>query len=261
MDRTTYCLDDAIEGAINFRDLGGYPIGDRVVRRGLVYRSGMMHHLTDSGLRILAQTHGLRSVIDLRSDDELSSDGICEFAAHAITHHHAPVFATISVDATERQARMQAMRENRYDWTASYVQMLSEGAPAFRCFLEVLAAPGALPAVFHCTGGRDRTGVAAALLLSLLGMDDAAVAYDYALTGQHLLPHIDRFAVQSSRFELTRAQWASLLQTTDTPMLGLLAHLRAEYGSVDGYLLSIGVERDALDLLRHTLVEPIATVT
>jgi len=257
MDRTDYCLDEMVEGAINFRDLGGYPAGETHVRRGLVYRSGMMHHLTDSGLRALAQSHGLRTVIDLRSDEELSGDGISPFEAHAIAHHHAPVMATIFVDDAERQSRTQAMRENRYDWVASYQKMLNEGAPAFHRFFEILADPGALPAVFHCTGGRDRTGVSATLLLSTLGVDDTTVARDYALTGLHLRPHLDRFLPTAARMEMTRAQLADLLETTEEPVLMLLRAIATEYGSTEGYLRAIGVTGDQIVAIQAALLAPI----
>lgn len=252
----TICLDEQIEGAINFRDLGGYPAGPRQVRRGLVYRAGMTHHIDAAGLALLAGRYGIRTVIDLRSGRELAEDGLAAFEGSGLTHVHLPVFDEINLTPEDAAGRFAQMREGGYDWTASYLRMTSEGAPAYRGFFQYLAAPDALPAVFHCMGGRDRTGVAAALLLRVLGVAAEDVADDYALTGSHLRPHLARFLRQAERMQMTEAEMADLLETTAAPMLAFLGALEAEHGSVDGYLQAIGVAPESLDRLRDRLTEP-----
>ena len=109
--------------------------------------------------------------------------------------------------------------------------------------------------MFHCTGGRDRTGVAAALLLSSLGVDDETIAQDYALTGEWLQPHVDRFGRQMEALQMTRESWARLLETSAGAMLRFLAWLREEHGSAQAYLREAGVGAVTVEAAREHLLE------
>ncbi len=66
------CLDAAVDGAVNFRDLGGHRAGAQRVRHGLLYRAAMTHEIAEDGLRTLVEHYGLRTVIDLRYAEELA---------------------------------------------------------------------------------------------------------------------------------------------------------------------------------------------
>jgi protein-tyrosine phosphatase len=253
------CVDDLIDGAINFRDLGGYPALGGRVRRGMVYRSGMTHFISESGWQRLATDHGLRTVIDLRSDGERSGEGLASLAAFGIAQYHAPVFAdTGAIGSADMKRRFAAMRTGTYDWTVAYEQMLEVGATAFRHVFDMLARHEARPLVFHCTGGRDRTGVAAALVLSVLGVADDVIATDYALTGTYLRRHVDRFAGPAQRMDMTIDEMARMLETREEAMLRLLELVAARHGSVEGYVLDIGVTSEVIEDVRAALVEPAA---
>jgi protein-tyrosine phosphatase len=249
------CLDAEIDGAVNFRDVGGQA-GPVRVRRGLVYRSGMTHTLTDAGLRALAERYGLRTVIDLRSDEELAGDGRAPFARVGVRHVHAPVFRATDLTREEREARFAEMRAGTYDWAAAYAGMLEVGGPAYRRMFETLATTDALPAVFQCAAGRDRTGVAAALLLDVIGVDHDTIARDYALTGVHLRPHADRFRGQSNRMSMSSEELARLLDTSEAAMTRFLGTLTHRYGSAAGYLASVGVAASTLMAVCERLLEP-----
>jgi protein-tyrosine phosphatase len=248
------CLDDVIEGAVNFRDLGGLPAEPGTIRRGVVYRSGMTHHITEAGLQCLAKQYGLRTVIDLRSQQELDN-GLATWQTAGIAHHHVPVLATTEASVEEVSQRFVEMKSGSFDWAGMYVKMLEEGAPAFRQVFLLLAQDEGTPAVFHCAGGRDRTGVTAALLLSSAGVANDVIARDYALTGTYLSPHVDRFTFQSERMNMTRDEMARMLVTTEEAMLRFLDLLSEQHGSVTGYLGSIGVEEDTIITLRERLIE------
>jgi len=160
-------------------------------------------------------------------------------------------------EATAAAVRRQAetVRRGTVDWAAVYARMLSAGAPAFRQVFAAVTRPDALPAVVHCAGGRDRTGLVAALLLAALGVADDVIAGDYARTGALLRPHVDRFVAQQERMAFTRDDMLRLLETTEEPMLRVLLGLREQYGSPAGYLESIGVEAATVTVLRAGLVE------
>lgn len=249
------CFDGAVAGAVNLRDLGGYPAAGGRVRAGVVYRSGMMHHIPPPGLRWLREHAGIRTVLDLRSDEELARDGVSPFAAAGIAHQHTPVFAKTDQTEEARREQWRQMRDGVYDWTSSYQRMAEQGGAAFARLFAVLAAGEQAPLVFHCTAGRDRTGVAAALLLGALGVDTATIAHDYHLTGGLLQPHAARFLRPGAQGEMTEAQMARVLATSEQAMTAFLAWLAGRYGGIDGYLYHIGVTPHVLAAVRAGLVD------
>ena len=250
------CLDAAIDGAMNFRDLGGHIAGEMRVRRGLLYRSAMTHEITVDGMRTLADQYRLRTVIDLRSEDEIEEYGTAAFVEAGIAYLHAPVISRGRAAPAEIMERYrQEMRAGAFDWTASYLRMVENGADAFRQVFDTLTAPGALPAMFHCIAGRDRTGVAAALVLGTLGVSADDIAGDYALTGTHLRPHAHRFARQAERLELTHEQMTAILETDAGAMQRFLDEMVQRFGSIEGAVRAIGVPERTLRTLRDRLLE------
>lgn len=251
------CLDSAVEGAVNLRDLGGYRTRDGgIVRSGQVYRSGMMHHITPAGLATLRDDLRIRTVVDLRNDQELNADGRSPFEDYGIAWRSLPIGVETVMTPEERQERYEALAAGQVDWCESYVHMIDRGAAAFRAFFELVADAANAPLVFHCTGGRDRTGVGAALLLSSLGVDGETVARDYSLTGGLLQPHIDRFGRQMESLGMTPERWGSLLETPAGAMRRFLAHVRSEHGGAESYLREAGVPGTAFAAARENLLIP-----
>jgi protein-tyrosine phosphatase len=251
------CLDATVEGAVNFRDLGGHSGRDGRVRRGRLYRSATTHAITRNGLARLAGDYGLRTVIDLRSEDEIAEYGTPPYADAGVGYLHAPVVTRGRATPPEIVARYRReMRAGSFDWTASYLRMIEDGGDAFRRVFEALATPAALPAVFHCIAGRDRTGVAAALLLGALGVSADDIAADYALTGAHLRRHSHRFARQAERLELDPAQMAAILETEAEAMHRFLDEVTRRHGSVTGAVEALGVDTTTIADLRAALLEP-----
>lgn len=248
------CLDGVIEGAVNFRDLGGLPAGDAYVRPGLVYRSAMTHRITERGVRTLVEELGVRTVIDLRAAREREEDGLLALDGFDVQHHHVPMADTVNAPAEVQRARYEQMRNGVFDWPASYQRMTRNFASGFREFFALLARPAALPAVFHCTAGRDRTGVAAALLLRSLGVSDETIAEDYARTGVYLRPHVRHFIRVGARMQISDEQMMRVLDTRAEAMHTFLAGIDREHGSVEGYLDSIGVSEQEVDTLRGLLL-------
>lgn len=249
------CLDADIEGAVNFRDLGGYPASDGlVVRSGRVFRCGMMHHISPAGLGTLRDRLGVRTVVDLRNDRELTDDGVSPFAEYGIDRHNVAIGGETVMTPEERRERFRAFAENRVDWCESYIAMAGRASVAFRSFFELAADAGNAPLVFHCTGGRDRTGVAAALLLSSLGVDDDTIAYDYSLTGDLLQPYLDLFGRQMESLGMSRESWSRLLETPADAMRRFLAWLREQHGGAESYLRDAGVPGSAFDAVRGHLL-------
>lgn len=249
-------LDSNVAGAVNLRDLGGLPVAGGTLRPGVVYRSGMMHHITPEGLTALADSLRVRTIVDLRNEMELANDGVSDFASAGIRHRHIPVINTgVMISGPERAERIRQLLRGQGAMGAMYIEMVKESGGTFRQFFEVLAEQDSLSVVFHCSGGRDRTGVASALLLSALGAEDEVVGADYAQTGPILRSHSHRFTRSLEETGLTLEEITTLVgDTRPEAILGVLEFLRAEYGSVEGYLESTGLDLAVIEELRGQLV-------
>jgi protein-tyrosine phosphatase len=239
----------ALSGPLNFRDLGGYPTDDgRTVHWGRIYRSDSLHHLTDlDGGRL--HTLGLRSALDFRAHDELIEVGIGRLGELDIRHVHLPT--------TDRALHVMP----RADWTPPtsaagvYLTMMEHGARAYAGALQALAEADALPAVFFCMAGKDRTGVFSAVLLGLLGVPDADIVADYALTGDVIADiHARTRAATPSVEDLWRRLPPDILDAHAATMEGLVGLVRDRWGSFTGYVDAIGVDPAVPGRLRAALL-------
>ena len=230
----------------NLRDLGGYPTTDgRTTRWGTLYRGDGLHRLDADDCRSL----GLRTVLDLRTEHEISERGRLE--VEGIDWHHLPVIRTTwEADWWTEGSTAERFLADRY------LTMLEEGAEALADALRTLARPERVPAAFHCAAGKDRTGVLAALVLSLLGVDDDTIAADYGLSRRgmdRLVEFVRR--TYPERLDTMADQPAAFLDAPDAAMHVFLADLRAAHGSVEGYVESIGVDHDVAEGLRANLLD------
>jgi protein-tyrosine phosphatase len=242
-----------LTACFNFRDLGGLETTDgRRVRSGVLFRADALHRLTPEDLDVLRGL-GLRTVIDLRTPDELDRYGSIPLADHdEIVHHHLPMVDELRTDdaVPDLDAPSAAARGEMY------LRLVEHGGGAVVEALRLLAADAALPAVFHCTAGKDRTGVLAALVLGQLGVPDAAIADDYALTEEALpgtLAWIEaNDPARAADFALY-PKW--VWEAPAAIMLAFLEQVRDAHGSVTERLLSLGADRATLDALAGPLLE------
>jgi protein-tyrosine phosphatase len=249
----------AIEGTLNFRDLGGYAgTGRHRVRWGLVYRSDNLAALTVSGWSVMAGL-GLRSVFDLRHEVERQRSPTAIPAGLDIHSTHLPVGgeAAEAPDVVELLGRKRGAQFGVDFMIDMYETLLREHAPVFGTLLTALADPARLPAVFHCTAGKDRTGIAAALLLSALGVDRQQVLDDYELTT--VLRSEQRIAELRPALEEVGVDVEAVRPFLSAPRPALesaLAALDRTHGGIEGYLLgAAGVRLETLDALRRTLLD------
>ena len=238
-------------GVVNFRDLGGYPAhAGRPTRWGRVFRSDALYRLTPSD-RAVYDRLGIASVYDLRSDDERKLHPNPVPSRQFALESHVPREEFSDGSAL----RSAADAENRL--RDVYLAILATAGPLFGELYSRLADDARLPAVFHCAGGKDRTGLVAALLLSWLGVERATVLDDYELTGRTLTA--ERHQEILSRFVATgMAQEAAvgLLATPRWVMATALEAVDAEYGGVEAYLRGpAALTTESLQALRDLLLE------
>lgn len=240
------------DACFNFRDLGGYRTEDgRRVRWKTLYRADTLHRLDGADLDLFLEL-GLRSVIDLRSQHELDDHGRLRQDG-AIAVHHVPLIDVVGgpTRLVERapDAPLRPVGEG-------YVAMADEGRRAIADAVALLAAPGALPAVFHCTAGKDRTGILAAVVLSAIGVRDEDIVDDYMLTGESRAARNAYLRIHEPDYYAYVASLpASVREMHPDAIPTLLAWIRARHGSAAGYLLANGVGADSLAALDAGLLE------
>jgi protein-tyrosine phosphatase len=243
-----------LEGGINFRDLGGYETEDgRRVRWGQVYRSARLSELTDGDVARIAAL-GIHTVVDFRQSEDAGEypDRLPE----GVDYQHMPVFE----DAPMSHRRALLNRHRLLDAFAGvYVNHVVErGAPAFGDLIRLLADESHLPLVFHCTVGKDRTGVAAALVLRALGVPRETVVNDYLLTNHLAQVFIDEVdaQVRERNTRLIAAEQLYPLMAASPRLIGAaLDHIDTRYGGVEPYLRQrAGLSDDTLDRLREVLL-------
>ncbi len=239
----------ALEGAVNFRDLGGYDAGSgQRTRWRTLFRADGLGELTETDLAVLRQL-GIRTVIDLRSGTELER-GRFDVEAHPVAFHHFPFIDELP-DAQDFDRRPGLLG-------TQYLEIVRDAGSQILGALEVLAAPDALPAVFHCTAGKDRTGVLSAVVLSLLGVDEPTVVADYALSGEAMLRLRAKLIVKYPDARETLENIDEVFSAEPAQMEQLLDHVQATYGSVEAYVSGLGAGPELVECLRAALLEPAA---
>ncbi|HVU77720.1 MAG TPA: tyrosine-protein phosphatase [Gaiellaceae bacterium] len=229
----------AWQGCVNVRDLGGVPLeGGGETRFGELVRADSIPQLTDEGWRAFAD-HGVRRVVDLRWPEERADDPPRDVDVEVV---HVALLGAYDpdVDGNMRQyIEADDIVGFRVD---GYTRWLADHRAEFAQALTAIAdADG--PVVFHCRGGKDRTGLVAALLLRLAGVSIAEVAADYALSEANFL----------AGGETGGAYF--VLATPEQGMARTLEWLDDRYGGVEAYLLGCGLDEARLERLRSRLVE------
>ncbi len=246
-----------MDGGHNFRDIGGYPAANgRHVARGLVFRSGTMSELSDRDHAIL-DSLGLKVICDLRSTSERSRrpSRLPEAAQYEIWSRDHLMSAG---DLTEAMRRPDATPETvRGMMIDAYRTLAYEQAPSYReLFLRI--ARGPLPLVFHCAAGKDRTGVATALLLDLLGVERAQIFADYALTDDFFARGCQLVAsdpVDDRLAQVDPAIWEPMMRADPAYLAAMFVALEVRHGTVEAFIRDeFGLDDEDIAAIRDRLL-------
>ncbi|MFW5786220.1 MAG: tyrosine-protein phosphatase [bacterium] len=278
-----------LEGTCNVRDIGGYRTSDGSnVRRGVFYRADNLGHLTPRG-REQAIALGLDVIIDLRANDEVArfpnvfadqedsdsgqrghgdpargNGGVAgrspgpRYLRYDLIGEDEPVIArgdTIELKRVSERDETGAFRWPVERLVAGYTAILDDRREMVRGILGTLAEVNGRPMLYHCVAGQDRTGLVTALLLSIAGVDEETIAFDY---GETAVFNFDRFRREgyAERWRLPIHSVEDYRRQLCPPeaMHGTLRHLTERYGGPVSYLRHVGVTDEEIDRLRIALV-------
>jgi protein-tyrosine phosphatase len=241
-----------LDGCFNFRDLGGYTApGGRTVRRGQVYRSDALHRLTERGTKSFAAL-GIATVIDLRAPAEIARRAWQPPPGWAGRWLHVPLRPAVP----DWTAYSKAQLDGPGFAATHYLETAERGRAAIRTVIETLAEPARLPAVFHCAAGKDRTGIVAALILTLLGVPAEQAADDYALSD--IATQRWEASIAAGARDDTQSAWAyvppAMLTADRETMTAFLAAIMTAHGTPDRFAAETGITSSALRRLRDNLL-------
>ena len=234
-------------GCVNVRDLGGVPIaGGGETRYGVLVRADNIRRLHDDGWAALAE-HGVTRVVDLRWPEELAQDPPREVDLDVV---HVSLLGTLDRGYESNIEHYMEREDPAGFWSTQYLEFLDRYRTEFgRAIGAIADAEGAV--LFHCAGGKDRTGLIAALLLRLAGAEIDDVASDYALSGPNLHRRPNPW-VEAAPTEDERRQRLFMGQTPPEAM----ARTLRELGDVAAYLRSAGVTDEQVARLKERLGAP-----
>ena len=255
-----------LSGQPNFRDLGGYAASDgRTVRWGLVFRSGELSQLSSDDVAKLGGL-GIKTVVDLRSPEEVSARGGGRLPPEAKSH-------PMPIASSDMFAKLIPMFLNG-DFSAVPPDMLDivnrmlvrDFTEQYAGLLRLLSDPANRPLVFHCTQGKDRAGFGAAIVLSALGVPWETVVEDYLLSNHFrkqendkLLGMIRSFAARQAGPEgeqIAFSRVEGLLYVKEKSLQAAHAEIIERHGSIAAFLgEGLGCSDDGLQRLRDELLE------
>ena len=249
-----------LQGAFNFRDLGGYETKDgRVVKWGKLYRSEELAGLTEEDIRYIHNS-GLKTVCDYRTDFEVNHKPNPEM--QDVRQFSLPVMQDLAKDLNINEFFRLGDLSVLGKPGEYLVQMNRDfvtGNEAFVTFLELIQDASNLPLLNHCTAGKDRTGFASALLLLLLGVPEETVMQDYLLSNgfrEQLNEKIMAFLGAQLQDETSIAILSAMFEARVEYLQAAFDEIHNVYGSVDQYAeKGIGLTKEKLDNLRDLLLE------
>ena len=235
-----------LHGAFNVRDMGGYPTLDgHSLRWGLLYRGDGPERIDDHD-RAEIRRRDIATVIDLRSPGERQASWS---VADGGTVHDLSLYENLPNFKELPPLRGPADMGARYLWRVESTASIMVTA------LEVMAATSDRPMMFHCSGGKDRTGTLAAVLLELLGVGDEVIVADYALSHE---PHerIKALVLADPKpHDIDYAQLPEIAATAQAAtMAAFLEQVRAKHGTAAAPLWAAGLQQATVDRLHAALV-------
>ncbi|MBC1499471.1 tyrosine-protein phosphatase [Listeria weihenstephanensis] len=248
-----------LEGCFNFRDMGGYTNeAGKTVKWGQLYRSSLLTNLTPKDQDAL-EAMGIKWICDLRSTSEIAAKPSPELAN--IKNRHIPI-GTAKNESNETQ-KIDIPDDHRvYEplMGESY-RVFVQSINGFREIFDYIIEKKELPFLFHCTAGKDRTGVLGALLLKLLDIPEKTILADYELTNQYadnilgeMQGLVDVFSGGDKEIELEN--FRPMAEAKPAYLEIAFDEMRKKYGSVDAYLeKGIGITADKKAIFQSMMLE------
>lgn len=242
-----------VPGIQNFRDLGGYKssIAGTKTQWGMLYRSAQIDSIDCYSRRELRHM-GIRTIIDLRSEEELSNYPQLQKGFNVI---HIPI-ATGSMDHLLLRIQEGKVKGDTIYHMVEQMnrELISKYQKEYKQMFDILLDRGSYPAIIHCSSGKGRTGVACALILAALGVNEEIIMQDYRLSNDYFnIPKVSKYAYElpaNSQEAIT-----TLFSAKEDFLNAAKQQAERMYGDIETYLeKGIGLSKDDMKRLQSILL-------
>ena len=224
-----------LESTMNTRDLGMYRVQGtkQYTLSNRLYRSDRCEALSNRD-KLLLLDRNITTIIDLRSEKESDANPSAFATDKDFMFFHYPI-----VEGMMPPDSLEAV-------PVSYMEIAHADCMK-EVFKTIANAPGGV--LFHCTAGKDRTGVVSAILLDLAGVSDEDIVYDYVISREFNKQRLEAFLKEHPEID------RNIVLANEISMFGFLKLLREKHNSVEQYLLDIGITDDEMQSLKNKLVQ------
>ncbi|MFL9481145.1 tyrosine-protein phosphatase [Chitinophagaceae bacterium LWZ2-11] len=235
-----------VQGAINFRDLGGYKTTDgKQVRWDKVFRSAEISHLSDQDLQLLAEKH-INAVVDFRGDDEVSK------AKDRLPANTDYIQLPAGSEQTGNMMQaMQGLTSGDSLMIAFYSRTDHLSAKYKPFFQKLLQLPDTSALMFHCTAGKDRTGIGAAFFLYALGVPEATIMNDYLASNVYRKDVNEKMVGMMVQMKINEQTAKDMASVKSAYLQATFNAINNQYGSMDNFLQKeLGIGNNEKKILR-----------
>lgn len=228
-----------LEGANNARELGGYPTLDGKVTRFKVFvRANRLKNITKKDNEFLKK-YGITDILDFRGNTKIQNDFVSDdnIDLDYFNYHYIP----LSNVETEEYIEKYAL-DDSFDFGEGYYLLLSNKDKIAKVFKTIANAKGGV--LYHCTAGKDRTGVITALLLGMCNVSDKDIIANYQTT----YTYIKDDELMNSYSPYIRVSKAKFMDT-------FIKKLKENYGTYENYILSCGVSKEEIEKIKDRFLE------
>lgn len=224
-----------LSDTINTRDLGGYPAGGtKFTAYNKFLRSDVITKVSDDDIRLLLENK-ITTIVDLRNDNEVEKRPSAFLGNAEFHYHHCKMYGD------------ERIPEKAEDVAPSYFEMVKQEKSMLKIMRVMACAKDGV--LFHCTAGKDRTGVVSALLLSLAGAADADIYADYIISQAYYYPMIQKYYEENPEISI------EILTPKIEHIIGFLDLFYKKYNSAQEYLSKIGLTNSEISNLKKKLIE------
>jgi len=240
-----------MQGAVNFRDVGGYKTSDgRSVKWGRVFRSADISHLTDQDMQVMENKH-IHTVIDFRGVKESQQ------APDHLLPNTDYTLSPAGSDSLPGTAQMAAMVKQGGFLEKFYSNTQYFGDRYRPLFQKLVVLPEDQSLLYHCTGGRDRTGMATALFLYILGVPQQKIEEDFVASNVYLAPMNARmFQSMTAATGMSEAEISKAMALRPELIRVFFKSIKDKYGSIEAFMqqeMGIGPKEIAILKQKYTV--------
>lgn len=244
-----------MENASNFRDLGGIPTKDgRIVKWGKIYRSGKLNKLDSKDLGYF-NTLGINTVVDFRDDIEVEKDKTRFPTNREVNRVRTPIGDRSGNMQAELRKQIKSADQNTFDSEEFVANVMREFIDSFayqyQPFLDIVADDNQAPVLYHCSAGKDRTGLGTAIILGMLGVEREVILGDFMMSNYYRNKDINKTLRKTSLVAKQRVT-QPLVEVKESYLKSAFEAIDNKYGSMEKFLeAEYGFDEEKLEAIRN----------